>query len=197
MKLPILAISLTLFLTACSTTGFSSNSNLIAPKTIKSPTSIPPEIAPYVPEFIDMLKAKGFAVGETNDPRSLVLYFEFNPNPFNLRVSAGLMQEGVPVLSASATNSGWGTALARGSAVNSLSESAVNTFKTELNKFMEHTKIVEDAPDKASDAKPTVQNILPTKSISDRLKELDALYKDGLISKAEYEAKRKEILSSM
>lgn len=197
MKLQIGALSLTLFLSACSTTGFSSNSNLIAPKTIKPPTSIPAEVAPYVPEFVDMLKAKGFAVGETNDPRALVLYFEFNPNPFNLRVSAGLMQQGVPVLTASATNPGWGTALARGSAVNSLSESAASTFKIELNKFMTHTQIVEDAVNITSGTKSSPQTIPPAKSTSDKLKELEALYKDGLISKAEYEAKRKEVLSSM
>jgi len=34
-------------------------------------------------------------------------------------------------------------------------------------------------------------------SAAERLKELDALLKDGLISRAEYEAKRQEILKAM
>lgn len=128
----------------CSSTGYSTKTNLVAPKTIRAPASIPPEIVPYVPRFVELLQAKGFAVGKTDDPKALDLVFEFNPNPFNLRVSAGLWRQGVPVLSASATNSGWGTALARGSAVNSLAESTVSVFDEELQKLVARTQIVPD-----------------------------------------------------
>jgi len=128
----------------CSSTGHSTKTNLVAPRTIRAPASIPPEIVPYVPRFVELLQAKGFAVGKTDDPRALDLVFEFNSNPFNLRVSAGLWRQGIPVLSASATNSGWGTALARGSAVKSLADSAADTFENELQKLITRTQIVED-----------------------------------------------------
>jgi hypothetical protein len=129
----------------CSTTGYSTKASLVAPKTIKAPASIPPEVVAYVPRFVELLHAKGFAVGRTEDPRALELVIEFNGNPFNLRISAGLWKDGIPVLSASATNSGWGTALARGSAVSALADSAAATFKSELDSLATRVQIVADA----------------------------------------------------
>ena len=134
-----------LSLMGCSSTGYSSNTDLVAPKTIRSPARIPPELVPYVPRFVELLQQRGFAVGRTEDPRALELVLEFNGNPFNLRVSVGLWREGIPVLSASATNSGWGTALARGSAVNSLANSAASKFEAELKSLMTRTEIVPNA----------------------------------------------------
>ena len=96
--------------------------------------------------YVEALQAKGFTVGKTEDPRALELVFEFNGNPFNLRVSAGLWRQGIPVLTGSATNSGWGTALARGAAVNSLADKSVAQFKTELDMFASRVQIVADSP---------------------------------------------------
>jgi hypothetical protein len=134
-----------LSLMGCSSTGYSSNTDLVAPKMIRSPARIPPELVPYVPRFVGLLQQSGFAVGRTEDPQALELVLEFNGNPFNLRVSVGLWREGIPVLSASATNSGWGTALARGSAVNSLANSAASKFEAELEKLMTRTEILQNA----------------------------------------------------
>jgi len=136
---------LTFGLIGCSSTGYSIKTSLVVPKTIRSPANISPELVPYVPRFIAILQQNGFAVGRTQDPRALDLVLEFNGNPFNLRVSASLWREGIPILSASATNPGWGTALARGSAVNSLADSAVSTFESELRNLMARTQIVPDA----------------------------------------------------
>ena len=129
---------------SCSSTGYVTKSNLVVPKTIKSPDNIPPAIVPYVPKFVDLLQEEGFSVGKTDDPRALNLVFEYNPNPFNLTVSVGLWRQGIPVLSASATNSGWGTVIAHGSAVNSLAESAAEEFEKKLKQFITHTKIVQN-----------------------------------------------------
>ena len=139
--IPLLLVSLS----GCSTTGYSTKAAVVAPRTIKSPSSIPPELIPYVPRFVELLQAKGFAVGRTDDPRALELVFEFNGNPFNLRVSAGLWRDGIPILSSSATNSGWGTALARGSAVNALVDSTASSFEVELSNMALHTQLVPDA----------------------------------------------------
>jgi hypothetical protein len=141
-------VSLRLFgLVGCSSTGYSTTTNLVVPKTIRTPTNIPPEIVPYVPRFVELIQANGFSVGKTNDPRALDLVFEFNPSVVNLRFSVGLWRQGIPILSASATNSGWGTLLARGSAENSLADSAFETFKRELQQLVSHTQIVNDSTD--------------------------------------------------
>lgn len=129
----------------CSSTGYSTRESLAVPRTIRAPASIPPEIVSYVPRYVEALQAKGFSVGKTSDPRALDLVFEFNGNPFNLRVAAGLWRQGVPVLTASASNSGWGTAIARGTAVNSLSEKSFEQFRIELDAFASRVQIVPDA----------------------------------------------------
>lgn len=140
------ALSVAVFVAGCSSTGYATKESLVVPRTIRAPTSIPAEVVPYVPRYVEALQAKGFVVGKTGDPRALDLVFEFNGNPFNLRVSAGLWRQGIPVLTGSATNSGWGTAMARGSAVNSLAEKSVAQFKTELDSLASRAKIVADEP---------------------------------------------------
>ena len=97
-------------ITACSSTGYSTKTNLVVPKTIRVATNIPPGFVAYVPRFVESLQARGFSVGNTNDPRALELRFEHSDSVMNLSVSAGLWNQGIPVLTASATNSGWGTA---------------------------------------------------------------------------------------
>jgi hypothetical protein len=139
-------VSFATLFSGCSSTSYSSKANIVAPKTIKSPPSIPPEIVPYVPRFVELLQSKGFSVGRTEDPRALELLFEFNANPFNMRVSAGLWREGLPILTASATNSGFGTVIARGGAVGALADSALVNFQIELDSLAARTQIVPDAP---------------------------------------------------
>lgn len=128
----------------CSSTGYSVKTSLEVPKIIRTPSNIPPELVPYFPRFVEILQQNGFSVGKTQDPRALDLVVEFNGNPFNMRVSAGLWREGIPILSASSTNSGWGTAIARGSAVNSLADSTASIFESELRNLKAHTRILPE-----------------------------------------------------
>jgi len=79
----------------------------------------------------------------SNDPHAMELRLDFNGNPFNLRVGAALWHDGVPILTASATNSGWGTALARGSAVKNLADAALTTFDHEFSQLRPHLRIVD------------------------------------------------------
>ncbi|MFZ6779260.1 SHOCT domain-containing protein [Undibacterium sp. Ji83W] len=51
-------------------------------------------------------------------------------------------------------------------------------------------------PSKMEAANSAKAKLAPV-STADKLKEIDALLKDGLISKTEYEAKRQEILKAM
>ena len=141
---------------------------------------------------------------------------EFNGNPFNLRVSASLWREGIPILTASATNSGWGTALARGSAVESLADSAVSTFQSELTGLMSHTEIVPDQiePEAARasvEPRPgrviedtesinadrnTMDQTEKTKDVYSELIKLDELRERGILTQAEFDAEKKELLEN-
>ena len=140
----LLLMTLVATIPACSSAGFSTKQTLTAPRTIKAPTYIPPGMVPYVPRFTALLEAKGFVVGKTDDPQALELRFEHNDSVMNLSVSASLWRQGVPVLSASATNSGWGTAIARGSALNSLVDKTAKQFEEQLTDISGRTQIVPD-----------------------------------------------------
>jgi len=106
---------------------------------------------PAVARFVEALQAHGFLVGKTDDPRALDLVFEFNRNPYDLRVSPALWSQGIPVLTGSATNPGWGTALARGSAVASLAYNASRKSEGELIGFVSHIPVVPDRSASAHD----------------------------------------------
>lgn len=141
----VCVIAISVLVASCSSTGHTIDSKIVVPKTVRMATSIHPEIVAYVPEFVDALKAVGLDVGETANPDALELKFEFNPNPFNIRVAASLWQRGLPVLSASATNPGWGTALARGSSVDGRAEAALESFKEQLAELAPRMTIVPDS----------------------------------------------------
>lgn len=131
-------------ISGCTTTSYSTKKNMTVPKIVKAPSNIPPEIVPYVPRFVEILESNGFEVGKTTDPNALELKLEFNGNPFNIRVSVGLWRDGVPLVTASSTNPGWGTALARGSAVNGRADSAASAFESEMSDVKSHFIIVPD-----------------------------------------------------
>jgi hypothetical protein len=143
--LAVLMIVSGVLLSGCSSTGTVSKSSIVAPQTVQAPENVHPEVAPYVPNFVEALVAAGFDVGITTDPNALQLKIEFNPNVFNIRVAASLMQRGVPIVTASATNPGWGTALARGVAVNGRAEAALESFKEQLTELSPRLKIVPDS----------------------------------------------------
>lgn len=92
------------------------------------------------------MEALGFRIAPTDDPNALQLRLEFNPNIMNMRVSAALWQNGVPIVAADAANSGWGTALARGTALNNLVDSAAAQFDAQLQKISARIRIVDDSP---------------------------------------------------
>ena len=133
-----------LSLTDRSSTSSSTDEQVVVPQIIRSPARIPPELVPFVPRFVSLLRAKGFMVGETDNDEALNLVFEFDGVPFNLRVSVSLWREGIPILTASSTDSGLFTAFSRGGAVNLLSDSTISKFENELQKLSVRTIIISD-----------------------------------------------------
>ena len=144
MKLFALVAAVTVVvLSACASTGYVSTFTISVPKTVTLSTALDPEVAPFAPRFIAILAQHGFVVGNSNDPHAMQLRLDFNGNPFNMRVGAALWHDGAPILTASATNSGWGTALARGSAVQNLADSCATTFERELSQLQPYLRIID------------------------------------------------------
>ena len=73
----------------------------------------------------------------------------------NLRVSAALWQNGIPIVTADAANSGFGTVLARGTALQNLVNSAAAEFASQLRKLAPSLRVVPDAPVSSSHAPGT------------------------------------------
>ena len=144
----LVSYAMAMFVAACSSSSHSVARAVTAPRTVNPPSSTHPDIAPYLPRFISAVEALGFRVARTDDPSALQLRVDFNPSVMNMRVSAALWQNGVPIVTADAANSGWGTALARGTAVQNLVESAAKAFQVELRKMSSSLHIEEDkSPD--------------------------------------------------
>ena len=142
-RYPYLAQFVGLLLAGCASTGYVTSERISVPRTVTLQSGIDPEVAPYAPRFVSILTAQGLTVGMSNDPHAMELRLDFNGNPFNLRVGAALWHDGVPILTASATNSGWGTALARGSAVKNLADAALTKFEHEFSQLRPHLQIVD------------------------------------------------------
>lgn len=140
----IVSVAALVLVTACSSSGNIVSRPVTAPRTVNPPESVHPDLAPYLPIFISAVEALGFHVATTTDPRALQLKIGFNPSVMNMRVSAALWQNAAPIVTADAANSGWGTALARGSALQNLVDSAANAFRTQLHKMSSSLQIVDD-----------------------------------------------------
>jgi S1-C subfamily serine protease len=144
----ILLVLLIFQTTGCVTSqGYSTQTSLEVPTTIRSPSEIPADLVGYLPKFVSILEAQGFAVGHTQDARALELVLQFDGDPFNFEVTVSLWGDGKPILTASAINPGWGTAINPSGALRSRVDSAASVFESELEELMTHTQIVPDRAD--------------------------------------------------
>jgi S1-C subfamily serine protease len=130
---------------ACATTGHSVTTDVTAPRTVKPPSYVHPELALYLLRFMNSLETFGFRVAQTDDPRAMQLRLDFDPSPFHMRVTASLWQAGMPLVTVEALNAGWGTVIAHSSAVANLVESAATSFEAELRKVAPRLEITADA----------------------------------------------------
>ncbi|HEX4954047.1 MAG TPA: PEGA domain-containing protein [Thermoanaerobaculia bacterium] len=127
-----MAVVLLVPLLACSSTSYSIKETIVVPREVRPPQLVPPDLTPYVPRFIDVLQDAGFSVQQTDDPRALQLWLNFDPDPWNMRVTVSLVRDGAPILTAEARNAGWGNMLAQGASVKNLADSALTQFSSEL-----------------------------------------------------------------
>jgi len=119
-------------LTACASSSTSVKESVVVPKTIRVVESYHPEVAQFVPSFLDVLGQNGFAFGYTEDPDAVTLRIDFDPNIFHTAIYVKLTQGNKTLMSSEASNSGWGTGIARASALNTLAEKVKVNLDKEL-----------------------------------------------------------------
>ncbi len=119
-------------LTACASSSTSIKEAVVVPKTIRIVESYHPEVAQFVPSFLEVFDQNGFAIGYTEDPDAATLRIDFDPNVFHTAIYIKLTQGNRTLLSSEASNSGWGTGIARASALNTLAENVKVNLDKEL-----------------------------------------------------------------
>jgi len=132
MKKYLLLLSAFL-ITSCASTAKVSVDQLTAPRTI-SVSGATGEAASYVDELVKPLTSRGFVVGTTTDPSAIQVIIEFDPNVFHTEFVVKLRQKGKIIAETQASNSGWGTGIARSSALPALAQSASSALEEQLNK---------------------------------------------------------------
>jgi hypothetical protein len=127
-----LMIVLMALLSACASTSSSIKESVSLPKTIRMVENYHPEVAQFVPSFLEVVGQNGFSVGYTEDPDAATLRVDFDPNIFHTAIYVKLMQGNKVLLSSEASNSGWGTGIARASALDTLAENVKRNLDKEL-----------------------------------------------------------------
>jgi hypothetical protein len=141
------------FQAGCTSTSSVTTSKVQVPKTIKTKL-VHPEIANYTDLMTEPFIDKGFEVGRTNDPTAATLDIGFNPDLFNTTITVKLRDSsGRSLLSSEVSNKGWGTGIARSSAISKLASQTAENLKAELKKL--DVTIVADK--KSSDYEPNLQ----------------------------------------
>lgn len=134
-------VVLVMFLAACASSSQVMTGDATIPVTVSTPV-IKGEAAPYADDFYKALQDRGFKLGETDDPNAAALVVNFDPNVFHTEFILQLVQHGRVIVESKASNSGWGTGIARPQALARLADETTKNFRKELNNLS--LKIVPD-----------------------------------------------------
>ncbi|NDU91410.1 MAG: hypothetical protein G3I10_02135 [Ferrovum sp.] len=105
------------------------------PITLKEPSFVDPEISNYVPVFFQPLENRGFVITKQPPSGSGRIDITFDPSIFSTQIDIKLLtSDGQIVAEAIATNNGWGTGIARQTAISNLARSAADQFALQLSK---------------------------------------------------------------
>ena len=131
----LIRVTLTFFLAllaGCSSTSLSTKETVNLPRTLRLSENYHPEVAPYIGDFLQSVVKKGFGIGYTEDPNAAVISIEFDPNVFHTEIKLKVTQNGKVIVSSEASNSGWGTGIARNSALAKLAANVTTNLDKEL-----------------------------------------------------------------
>ena len=116
----ILSICILVLSFGCTSNAVATKDKIILPKTLNIYLAHP-EISQYASYFYESFKRKGFNIGQTDDPRAGKIYIGFNPDLFNTTITVSLKDSrDRDIVISEVSNKGWGTGIARGSAISNL-----------------------------------------------------------------------------
>jgi hypothetical protein len=119
-------------LIGCSSTSIATKESVNLPRTLRLSENYHPEVAPFVGDFLQPIVKKGFSIGYTEDPNAAAISVEFDPNVFHTEIKFKVTQNGKVIVSSEASNSGWGTGIARNSALAKLAANVTTNLDKEL-----------------------------------------------------------------
>jgi hypothetical protein len=89
----------------------------------------------YLPKLVAVLRKHGFTVVGSGQKAEYSAELEMNAGVWNVQCTINLLQRGVPVVSASNLNPGWGNWIARGASINVVADSVIREFDKKLSGY--------------------------------------------------------------
>ena len=131
----ILSICVLVLSFGCTSNAVATKDKIILPKTLNIYLAHP-EISQYASYFYESFKRKGFNIGQTDDPRAGKIYIGFNPDLFNTTITVSLKDSrDRDIVISEVSNKGWGTGIARGSAISKLAQETVANLDKTLSQL--------------------------------------------------------------
>ncbi len=118
-------------ISGCASSTVSTKEAISIPRTIKL-SATQGEASQFVDRFLQPFKDSGFRFGETDDPEAAVLLIQFDPNVFHTAFDVTLKKGATVVIKSEASNSGWGTGIARPQALEKLASEVEAGMRKEL-----------------------------------------------------------------
>lgn len=128
------SLLISLILGGCASSSKSVREAVTVPKTI-AVTSVKGEASQFIEQFYAPFEARGFHFGETDDPNAAKFTLSFDPNVFHTEFKVSLIQNGRVLLESAASNSGWGTGIARPQALARLADEVTKNIEKELSEL--------------------------------------------------------------
>ena len=121
-----------LIMGGCASSGTRTTQSIEAPAVFNL-ARVRGEASAYVDEILAPIVDRGFRKGATNDPKALYVEIQFDPNLFHTAFTVLIKQYGTTLVKAEASNSGWGTGIARGYALSKLALEVSNQIDSQLS----------------------------------------------------------------
>lgn len=130
-----LVLFLSITLLGCASSSVSTKESVSIPRTLKLNENFHAEVAPFIGDFLQPIVQKGFDIGYSEDLEAGIISIEFDPNIFHTEIKFKITQKNKVILESNASNSGWGTGIARNSALAKLASNVKNNLESELQKI--------------------------------------------------------------
>lgn len=128
----IISLSFISLAVGCASSAVATKEAVSLPRTLKL-MPVQGEATQFVERFLVPFKDAGFRIGETDDPDAAVIRVQFDPNLFHTAFDVSVTKNGTMILKSEASNSGWGTGIARPQALEKLAAEVENGLRTELS----------------------------------------------------------------